>query len=191
MTVDLAASVAIIRDGQILLIKRADFAVWALPGGQVEAGESFADAAVREAREETGLVVQLTRLVGIYLAPGWPTGDNHNVLFAAKPVGGALRPQAGEVMEERYFDAGALPESLIWWHRQRIRDAMSGVGGSAAWTQNATWPFKRTIALRAVYDLMARSGLSRQEFFLQHFSKPEPVPEDLEVLEVSGTQGGL
>jgi 8-oxo-dGTP diphosphatase len=189
MTVDLAASVAIILDGQILLIKRADFAVWALPGGQVEAGESFADAAVREAREETGLVVQLTRLVGIYFAPGWPTGDNHNVLFAAKPVGGALRPQAGEVIEERYFGPCALPESLIWWHRQRIRDAMSGVGGSAVWTQHAIWPFEETMALQTVYDLIPRSGLSRQGFFLKHFSKPEPEPEDLEVLEVSGKQG--
>jgi len=186
MAIDLAASVAIIQDGQILLTKRADFEVWALPGGHVEAGESFAEAAVREAREETGLEVQLTRLVGIYFAPGWPTGDNHNVLFAAKPIGGALRPQAGEVIEERYFDPRALPEPLIWWHRQRIRDAMSGVGGSVVWTQNATWPFQGTMALQAVYDLMAQSGLSRQEFFLRYFSRPDPETEEREVLHVGG-----
>ncbi len=69
MPIDLGASVAIIQAGQILLIQREDFEVWGLPGGQVEAGESIAQAAMREARAETGLDVELTRLVGIYSLP--------------------------------------------------------------------------------------------------------------------------
>lgn len=95
MPIDLAAHVAIIQDGEILLTKRADVEAWVLPGGQVDTGESVAEAAVREAREETGLDVQLTRLVGIYFLPRWLTGDHHSVLFTAKPVGGVLQPQGG------------------------------------------------------------------------------------------------
>jgi len=186
MPIDLAAHVAIIQDGEILLTKRADVEAWALPGGQVGAGESFAEAAVREAREETGLEVQLTRLVGIYFLPRWLAGDNHSVLFAAKPVGGVLQPQEGEVIEIRCYAPDALPEPLVWWHRQRIDDAMSGIGGSVVWTQRVVWPFGETMTRQAILELMTRTGLSRQEFFLRHFLKPDPEPEGLEVLEVGG-----
>ncbi|PJF32668.1 MAG: NUDIX hydrolase, partial [Phototrophicales bacterium] len=50
----IGANIAIIRDNKILLTKREDFEVWCLPGGQAEAGESLAQTALREAREETG-----------------------------------------------------------------------------------------------------------------------------------------
>ncbi len=62
----LGVTVAVIDEDRILLTKREDFEVWCLPGGGVDPGESVAQAAIREAREETGLEVQLTRLVGIY-----------------------------------------------------------------------------------------------------------------------------
>ena len=62
----LGTIVAIFKDGKVLLTKRADFEVWCLPGGGVEDGESVAEAAVREAYEETGLVVLLTGVVGVY-----------------------------------------------------------------------------------------------------------------------------
>jgi hypothetical protein len=57
------ATVAILRDGKLLLTRREDFEVWCLPGGCVDEDESLADAARREAEEETGLKVRLTRLV--------------------------------------------------------------------------------------------------------------------------------
>ena len=62
----IAANVAVIQDGKILLTKREDFEVWCLPSGGVEDGESLAEAAIRETKEETGVDVELTRLVGVY-----------------------------------------------------------------------------------------------------------------------------
>ena len=67
----LGASAVIVEDGKVLLIKREDFEVWALPGGTVESGETTAQAAIREVKEETGLDVELSRLVGIYSSPRW------------------------------------------------------------------------------------------------------------------------
>ena len=69
-------NIAILKDGKILLTKREDFEVWCLPGGIVEPGESVVEAAVREAREETGLEVGLTRLVEIYSRPNWRDGEH-------------------------------------------------------------------------------------------------------------------
>ncbi len=96
------AKVVVIDAGRILLVQREDFKTWGLPGWHVEDGESVAQAAVREVLEETGLEVELTRLVGIYVRPRWPQ-DNHGVVFAATPVGGSLQPQASEVVDLRYF----------------------------------------------------------------------------------------
>ncbi len=62
----LAVNVAVIHEGKILLTKREDFETWILPSGGVEEGESLAQAAIRETKEETGLDVELTRLVGVY-----------------------------------------------------------------------------------------------------------------------------
>src|SRR5437868_12667488 len=53
----------------ILLEKRRDCGWWGLPGGKVEPGESLVDAAVREVREETGLAVEVTHLIGVYSEP--------------------------------------------------------------------------------------------------------------------------
>jgi 8-oxo-dGTP pyrophosphatase MutT (NUDIX family) len=57
---------------KILLTRRADNNRWCLPGGRMEPGESAAEAAQREAWEETGLRVAVTRLVGIYTNPHHP-----------------------------------------------------------------------------------------------------------------------
>ena len=184
MPVELGANVAIIRCQQILLTKRDDVHAWTLPGGGVGQDESISEAAVREAREETGLEIELTRLVGIYSLPTWGWGGHHSVVFAARPIGGRIRPQQGEVVEAAYFDATALPEPLVWWQQQRILDALSGVGGSVAWSQKPDWPFEGVTTRQDFYHLVAESGVSKQEFFLRHLSKPEGDAESIEVLEV-------
>lgn len=55
--------------GRIVLVHRKDNDLWALPGGGMEAGESIEDCAVREVKEETGLDVEVTGLIGVYTNP--------------------------------------------------------------------------------------------------------------------------
>jgi 8-oxo-dGTP pyrophosphatase MutT (NUDIX family) len=135
----LDATAVVIDDGMVLLIQRADFKTWALPGGRVDVGESVAEAAIREVYEETGLKIELMSLVGIYAMPRW-IGNDHSVVFAARPCGGMLQLQANEADDARYFRADKLPVYLNWWHHQPIRDAIAGVGGSAVWQQEVRWP---------------------------------------------------
>jgi len=170
----LGVNIAITQDGQILLTQREDFEVWCLPGGEVDAGETIAQAAVREALEETGLEVQLTRLVGLYSRPRNDNFAGHIALFAANPVGGTLRPQLGEVIGLDYFSPEELPDELIPWHRQRIRDAFAGLGGSVVWAQSSHWGLDPALTRQEVYDLRDRSGLSRADFFRRFMGANEP-----------------
>ena len=137
----LGVAVAVVESGRILLTEREDFPIWCLPGGRVDDGELVAAAAVREVREEVGLQVELTRLVGIYSWPRWHDGSNHNVLFAARPCGGRLAPDPREVARAAYFSPAQLPHPLHRMWIPAIRDALAGVGGSAARTEPQRWPF--------------------------------------------------
>jgi 8-oxo-dGTP diphosphatase len=154
----LGVLVAIIDDGRLLLTQRADLPVWVLPGGGIEAGESAAEAAVREAREETGLTVSPTRLVGVYSRPRWRRGGSHELLFAAEPIAGTLRPQPGEVRDLRYCAPDDLPRPLVWWHRRPIRDALAGLGGGVAVSQGALWPFPEEMGYQEALASLAGEG---------------------------------
>jgi glycerol-1-phosphatase len=165
-------NVAIIHNEQILLTKREDFGVWCLPGGHVDDGESVAQAAIREIAEETGLEIRLTRLVGIYSIPKAQAWVNLIILFAGESIGGALRAQQGEVSEMAYFYLDAIPENLLWGHRQRILDVFNGKGGSVVWLQHV--PFDLTTNRQELYDLRDESGLSGQEFYVEYFGWGNP-----------------
>lgn len=183
----LGVSVAILDDGKILLTKREDFEVWCLPGGGVDPGESVAQAAVREALEETGLEVEITRLVGVYSRPNGRLGGLHLILFAARSIGGTLRLQPEEVIDAGYFTTAALPEPLLWGHRRQALDALTGAD-RVVWTHNQRWPFDVELSREALYDMRDRSGLSRQQFYLQHFGQSEADDAVLEVGAAHGAQ---
>ena len=181
MPVLTSASVAIIEDNRILLIQRGDFRVWGLPGGDVDPGESLARAAVREAREETGLTVKLSRLVGMYSL----VGNEHTLItavFAARPERGALAPDPREISDIGWFTADALPADLMWWHRLCINHALSGVTG-AVWRQEGGWPFPPGFSRRDLYAARDASGLPPAEAFRQLFPWPG---EDAEICEMPG-----
>src|SRR5947209_19938365 len=92
-----ASAVVVNEEGQIVLQRRADNRLWALPGGAMEIGESLADVVVREVREETGLDVEPLYVIGVYSDPqhvfAYDNGEvrqEYSVCVACRPVGGAL-----------------------------------------------------------------------------------------------------
>lgn len=88
---------------------------WSFPSGFVDRGEPVEEAARRETREETGLEVDITDLVGVYSEPGNPVIV---IAYAAEPTGGALK--AGDDLTElRAYDPEHLPE-LAFAHDERI-----------------------------------------------------------------------
>jgi ADP-ribose pyrophosphatase YjhB (NUDIX family) len=120
-------------EGKILLQRRSDNGRWGLPGGSVEIGEAVAEAVVREVEEETGLAVQVVRLVGVYSDPAfqvvrYPDGNvvhYVSLFFECRIVGGTLRT-CEESLELEFFDPADLPEDVLPMHRIRIADAAAG-----------------------------------------------------------------
>jgi ADP-ribose pyrophosphatase YjhB (NUDIX family) len=93
------AASAIVTDGhgRIVLQRRADNDLWALPGGGMELGESLADTVRREVREETGLEVEPSYVVGVYTDPAhvfaYDDGEvrqEYSVCVACRIIGGSL-----------------------------------------------------------------------------------------------------
>ncbi|WP_370946489.1 NUDIX hydrolase [Amycolatopsis sp. cg5] len=84
--------------GRILMIRRADNDLYAIPGGAQDIGETVAEAVIRETREETGIDIEVTSLVGIYSDPrhviAYDDGEvrqEFSLCFRAHPAGGSLR----------------------------------------------------------------------------------------------------
>ena len=80
-------ALVVVRKGdRFLLVQESKYGEpWYLPGGRVEAGESFAEAAVRETREEAGIPVRVTGVIRIEHSPS-PAGSRMRVLFLAEPT---------------------------------------------------------------------------------------------------------
>lgn len=125
-----SANVIVVNDdGAILLIRRTDNGNLALPGGGMDLGESITQAAVREVKEETGLDVEITGLVGIYTNPRHLieyTSDGEvrqefSVVFTARPTGGTLTT-SDEASEVVWSDPGEVAEMRMHPSmRQRIK----------------------------------------------------------------------
>ena len=162
----IVVNVAVIQDNKILLTQREDFETWILPSGGVEDGESVAQAAIRETKEETGLDVELTRLVGIYSRLG-NVLSSHVVLFSASPMSDEIKCQVGETIAVEWFPFDRIPSPLSVGHKKRIEDAISGTGGSTCVTQVINLPHFPDIERQEIYNLRDRSGLSRQDFYLR------------------------
>ena len=133
MVVRPGVSAIILTSEGVLLQRRSDNNLWGLPGGSVEPGESVTDALMREVREETGLEVAATRLVGVYSAPAlgqvvtYPDGNVIHYVsssFECRIVGGTLAPNH-ESLELGWFDPERLPAEMMPMHRVRIGDALA------------------------------------------------------------------
>jgi len=121
LTVDI---IIVHKDGSIVLVRRGRTpfnGMWAIPGGIVEYGERVEDAAVREAKEETGLEVRLTELLGVYSEPGRdPRGHTVSVAFLAEKIGGKLKG-GSDASDAKLFKR--IPRSLAFDHTKILRDA--------------------------------------------------------------------
>lgn len=117
---------------KILLTKRSDNGLWCLPGGGAEAGESVAEACERETLEETGLVVKVTKLLGVYSNPHriteYADGNRFHIVglnFEAEVLGGAL-VVTDETTDVKFFDLEDIDKlDLMEPHKQRITDALA------------------------------------------------------------------
>jgi ADP-ribose pyrophosphatase YjhB (NUDIX family) len=112
--------------GRILLIRRADNKLWAMPGGGFEVGETPAEGAVREAREETGVICEATALVGVFdsrlCSPELPF-HMYQFVFLCRPLPDEptvplVHPT--EVLDVQWFAEVDLPADLEPGHAIRI-----------------------------------------------------------------------
>ena len=117
---------AIIHDGdrRVLLCHRRDHDLWNLPGGALEHGEAPWDGVMREVKEETGLDVEVSRLLGVYSKP---ETDDLVFSFLCRRVGGqiALSDEADRI---EFFRADELPANTISKQMERITDSFCDTG---------------------------------------------------------------
>jgi len=116
----ISVSALIFDEGRVLLARRRDIDWWNLPGGGMEAGETVEEAICREVREETGLEIEVERLIGVYSKP-----QKQEVVlsFLCHVTGGTLCVTE-ESRECRYFAPDDLPANTLPKHRQRVEDAL-------------------------------------------------------------------
>jgi len=106
----------------VVLIKRLNPPYgWALPGGFVDYGESVEQTAVREAKEETGLDIKITSLMGVFSAPGRdPRFHTITTVFSAIADG---EPKADDdAGEAGVFTKDTLPEDIAFDHRDVLNE---------------------------------------------------------------------
>jgi 8-oxo-dGTP pyrophosphatase MutT (NUDIX family) len=121
------------QQGRLLLQRRRDTGQWALPMGQMELGETPSQCAIRETREETGILVEITGILGIYSDPGHIVayGDGeirqqYEVMLLARPVEGEpqVNDEASDVRWVAPSDLGELDIHPTQW--RQLNDYLHG-----------------------------------------------------------------
>ncbi|HWG98719.1 MAG TPA: NUDIX domain-containing protein [Pilimelia sp.] len=112
--------------GQVLLIRRTDNGLWALPGGAQDFGEYIAQTAVRETLEESGIQIEVTDVVGIYTDPNhvveYSDGEvrqQFSICFRARYVSG--QPQTSDESSEVRWVSREQLEQLPMHPSMRLR----------------------------------------------------------------------
>lgn len=114
------AGALVVRNGKVLLVRRAvePFrGCWDIPGGFCEADEHPAETALREVREETGLEIELTGLLGLWL-DDYAGNYTLNVHYLARPLSRQLHP-ASDVDGAAWFASDALPRQIAFENGRR------------------------------------------------------------------------
>ncbi len=113
--------------GEVLLQRRGDTNKWGFPGGAIEIGETPQMAAIREAKEETGLDVEVGKLIGIYTDCDmeYSNGDKAQSILIAyelKVVGGNYFCDKEETLELKYFSLDNMPTLFCRQHIEILND---------------------------------------------------------------------
>lgn len=115
--------------GELLLQKRSDTGEWCVPGGALEPGETYMEAATREVFEEVGIKVCGLRLFGLYSGDDrkilYPNGDivySLSVIFITNSYSGDISDEDSEVLEHRFFDKNSIPKELFYPDARPILD---------------------------------------------------------------------
>lgn len=108
----------IVGDGRALLIRRGQAPLmgeWSLPGGVLECGETLREAAIREAQEETGLMVEVAEMLGVYERV--IRSDDGRVRYHFVMIDFLCRPVSGEAKAEvmRRRSGGSVEKSCLRW----------------------------------------------------------------------------
>jgi 8-oxo-dGTP pyrophosphatase MutT (NUDIX family) len=129
----LGVTAVVLRDDEVLLVRRSDNGAWTPITGIVDPGEHPAVTAVREAAEETCVTAEVEALVWVNLTPmiEYPNGDRTQYVdhtFRCRYVGGEAAVGDDESVEVRWYPVDALPDMdpLL---RERIRTAVEHDGG--------------------------------------------------------------
>lgn len=127
-------AVIIIDENQrVLLQRRSDVGLWGIPSGHVEAGETVAEAAIREIHEETNLHIRILKLIGVYSDPSsqvfkYPNGRTVHFIttcFLAEILEGELRCNSSESIDVKFFPITNIPSGLLDMHPKWLEDALS------------------------------------------------------------------
>lgn len=113
------ASVIVHRDGKVLLQKRADNGQWGYHGGCMELGETPEESAMRELKEETGLIARELKLFGVFAGEKrhhvYPNGDEvyiTDIVYTCGDFENSGDVHDEEVLELKWFPVHELPDSL-------------------------------------------------------------------------------
>lgn len=124
--------VVVVQDGRLLLVRRSvgpGKGLWALPAGYVDAGEDPRGAAARETFEETGLEVDVGRVVDVYPAAvtGGHRGASFFLAFEAAVTGGTLAA-GDDALDAGFFGPDDLPELAFESTRDAVRRVLTAAG---------------------------------------------------------------
>ncbi len=116
--------------GELLLVQRADSGVWLYPTGWADVGYSAAEVVAKEVQEETGIEVEVVRLIAVLdgLRVGFSRIPLYSLVFQCRPIGGELRAHPLECADVGWFPLDDLPQPLAGAERwgAHVFAALSG-----------------------------------------------------------------
>jgi len=153
--VPLIPQAVVLRNGEVLLVKRDSPALWELPGGGILPGETIEDALRREVQEESGAPIEVIELLGWYERTGFRA--HLSPTYICKSLSENLMSGSDDVIDVRYFPLKDLPQNIFPWFRSVLyTDVASARSGPLKRTQHLGFG----VLLRCIgLDLGGRLGI--------------------------------